>query len=331
MAKKDKSKYSSLRGAVGAGKEQLEQKGRGGALDVGELKFWKPKKGVNLIDIIPYEVSIERHPKGILPGELFQQLVYKIHFGVGADNKTVACPASVGKKCPICERRAELFKDPNADKEELDELRAKDRIAFNIIDLNDQDAGVQVFDMSPHLFANILYEEIEAEDRFQSVFDLDGGFTIKARFGEKKMGKTTFLECTRVDFEERDAYGDDVVADTLDLDLALNIMDYKKLEALFMDLEPEAEEKPAAGRSRRGKEPEPEEPEEEPEPEEKPAGRSRAAKEEKKSDGDPCPHGHTFGEDCEKHDECDTCTAWSECRDELDKIEAQASGGRRKK
>ncbi len=29
-----------------------------------------------------------------------------------------------------------------------------------------------------------------------------------------------------------------------------------------------------------------------------------------------CPHGHTFGTDCEKYDECDACEVWEECIEE---------------
>lgn len=312
MATKTKSKYGSLAGKVSAGKEQTERQGGGGCLSLDGKKFWRPKKGMNTFDIIPYEVSIGNHPIGIEPGELFQQLKYKVHYEIGAENKQIVCPTTVGKKCPICEHRAALYKDPNADKDELQKLKPKDRIVFNIIDLDDEDEGIQIFDYSPHLFAGALYEELDAtEGEFNNLFDLDSGFTIKARFAEKKLGSNKFLECTRVDFEERQPYGDDQVADCLDLDKALVILSYDEINKIFMDLDeeptsgkaddddekptgrqrssrkPEQEEAAPSGRSRRNRTPEPdpepeddvpnEFPEDEPEPEPTSRRRGRRA------------------------------------------------------
>lgn len=37
------------------------------------------------------------------------------------------------------------------------------------------------------------------------------------------------------------------------------------------------------------------------------------------ADGDRCPHGHRFGVDCEKFDDCDVCEIWDECIDEQEK------------
>lgn len=368
MAKDKKaSKYASMRGAVQAGKDQLEKKQRGGVLNIGDKKYWKPKKGTNFIDILPYEVSINNHPAGIEPGQLFQQLKFKVHYGVGSEDKTVLCPTTFGKKCPICERRIELFKDVNADEEELKELKAKDRVVFNIIDLDDEEAGVQIFEFSPHLFANMLYEEIEAADgEYDDVFSLDAGFTIKVRFSSKKIGKNEFLEATRIDFEERDPYDDSIIDDCLDLDTIANVMEYKDLELLFLDEEPEAkpeptkqrprrepEEEERPSRSRRDKKEEPEEEEEKPErssrrkpkdepeeePEPKTSRRSRKEPEPEpkdEQDNEPenksgCPHGFVFGADCEREDACDECTEWEACRDEKDRLDAEKKPGRSRK
>lgn len=366
---KKKSKYGSLRAAVAAGKQQLERPARGGALNISGVEFWRPKKGTALFDIIPYEVTIKNHPAGIKVGDLYQQLAYKVHYGVGSDDKTVTCPTSVGKPCPICSRRAELYKDPNASEEEIADLKAKDRVVFNVIDLNDEAKGIQIFDFSPHLFANKMYEEIEAADgEFESVFDLDAGFTIKARFTEKKLGKNVFVEASRVDFEERDPYDDDIVEDAVDLDTALNILDYKTIEALFLDLDPEVkdeteeeEETPPprtrGARGQRQSEPEPEEEEEapeppkrsrkkaepEPDPEEEdepaPPPRTRRGKtpepepepEEDVDDDEQCPHGLKFGLDCEQDDRCDQCDIWEDCKDAFEAAEAKKKGGRKRK
>ncbi|MDD3970466.1 MAG: hypothetical protein PHC31_00975 [Clostridia bacterium] len=64
--------------------------------------------------------------------------------------------------------------------------------------------------------------------------------------------------------------------------------------------------------------------EDEPEPElpVKPIKRdnlSKPASKGKPADGDRCPHGHRFGVDCEKFDDCDVCEIWDECIDEQEK------------
>lgn len=293
-----KSKYKSLRdqGAVKAGKEQLEKKGGKGCLQF-DGEFWRPNKGPNAFDIIPYEVSIDDHPKGVEPGELYQQLAYRVHYGIGAEERTLACPTSIGKKCPICQRRAELFKDPNADKDELDALRARDKVAFNVIDLDDPDGGIKVFDMSPHLFANTLYEELEdADGEFDSIFDLDGGFTVKARFKSKKLGKNEFLEVSRIDFEEREeAYPDSIVEDAIDLDKALNVLSYEEIEAIFLD-EPLPESSEPA---KRGEKPE----------RTKPSRPAKKDQEEKPEDEQP----ECYGQYDKKDKTCRACGIKADC------------------
>lgn len=365
MAKPKQSKYGSLRDQVVVGKEQTEGGGGGeGALNIGDKKFWKPKEKGNIFDIIPYEVTIPDHPKGIPAGNLYQQLKYKIHFNVGPDDKAVVCPGTFGKKCPICEARAVMVKDPNADKEELNELRPRDRIVFNIIDLNDEDAGIQIFDMSPHLFAKKLYEELDAQNgEYDSVFDLDGGFSLKVRFSKKKLGKNEFLEVSRIDFAEREPYDDSIIDETLDLDKALNVLSYEAIDKLFLGLEdadvkseviPKKEE-PTPRTSRRApakEEPadtQEEEQEEEalaascrrhtgrPEPDPVPSTIRSSRKptpkpeEPEEQQDNECPNGLTFALDCEKYTECDTCDIWENCRKALDEKEKAAKPSRGRK
>ena len=73
---------------------------------------------------------------------------------------------------------------------------------------------------------------------------------------------------------------------------------------------------------RRTPEPEPE-PEAAPEETARPNGddrearrAARASRETKKNDD--CPHGYTFGADCDKHTECENCAVWGKCMDALE-------------
>lgn len=41
--------------------------------------------------------------------------------------------------------------------------------------------------------------------------------------------------------------------------------------------------------------------------------RKKKKEEKQEKEKTPCPHGHTFGEDCDTKDECDDCDSWEEC------------------
>ena len=346
MAKETKkSKYGSLRGMVNAGAQQLAGKGSS-TLNIGDMKFWRPEKaGKYEIDIIPYEVSIKNHPE-VKAGNLFQQLAYKVHRNVGPDERTIVCPTSVGRKCPLCERLKEVYKDPNATKEDINELKPKSKVAFNIIDLEDKNGEVKVFDNSPFNFANELYKEIkEGDGAFDAIFDLTEGLTIKVRFDEESMGKNKFLQAGRIDFLERDPYPDSIVEECCDLDKALVVMSYEEIEALFLGVDDvdQEEEKPKSEnrreepeqeeekpRSRRQKEPEPEQEEEKPQSRRK-RQEPEPEQEEEKDSVNKCPHDFTFGADCEANEECDSCNAWSDCRDEKEKLDAAKSSSRKRR
>lgn len=93
------------------------------------------------------------------------------------------------------------------------------------------------------------------------------------------------------------------------------------------DDQDEPEEKkaePEKPTMRRRREPEPDKKEPEPEKDERAARRAARAERENKADGDKdkCPHGHRFGVDTDKKDECDSCRSWEICLDALEKREA---------
>ena len=99
---------------------------------------FKPEEGRMTFNIIPYIVSNPKHPdkdekNGIaMPGEPWYKLPIKIHRNIGASKTQVVCPTSFGKKCPICEYRAKLFKE-GASQKETDALKTFDRILYNVI------------------------------------------------------------------------------------------------------------------------------------------------------------------------------------------------------
>jgi hypothetical protein len=202
-----------------------------------DVKRFSPKKGTYKLDIIPYTVSAKKHPDGVAAGELWCRRPFLIHYGIGVDNKPQICPRTIGKACPICEYYEREKKRPGADEDALKEIRAKARELYNVIDLDNEDDGVQVFEMSYHLFGKLLEGEInEADDDEVAGFaELKGGKTLKVRFSEATMGTNKFLEATRIDFLERDDYKKSILDDVVDLDSVFNVLSYEELEAVFLE------------------------------------------------------------------------------------------------
>jgi len=321
---KRRTSRESVRDKARAAADKRER--GGGGLDTlqnlpRDIEFWKPKmgkgnKGKNRFSIVPYLVSIDTHPFQTA-GEPWHECTYWQHkIGVGADSKRFICPAktaqSENKKCPICEYRAALLKS-GQDPELAEELKPKQRQLFNILDHDDENKGIQLFEISPHMFGFMLDDEDKAQaedfgDRYYG--DFENGLAILARFAEGNFAGNKFPECVRIDFEERDDLPEEMITDeAVDLDAALKILGYKELNDKFFELDAgggheesdgdqdgdEEEEKPksrnssksaaktSSSRARKKKEEDDDDDDDQDdddddqdgEPEEKPAGRTR--------------------------------------------------------
>ena len=112
------------------------------------MQFYKPIKGANYIDIIPFTTG-PNHPKG--EGEPHYVLEVSVHRDVGIDEKTYLClKGTYGKPCPICEHQKQL-KFEGADEDLIKSLNPKKREIYNVVaQTNDEEykKGVQVFDVS---------------------------------------------------------------------------------------------------------------------------------------------------------------------------------------
>ena len=292
MAKKaKKTAASSMREAAKKRASERQNTGGGGTKfnfpDGVKVTFFKPEKGTMKLDILPYEVTAENHPV-VAAGDRWYQRTIFTHNGIGAEEKSYLCLKTIGKKCPICEVRAKMVKSPDGDEDIIKSLTPKEREVFNVIDLNDEKAGVQLWEYSYHLFGKLLETELrEGDDDLAGFADLVDGKTLKVRFKEKQMGKNKFLEADRIDFLDRDDYDEDILEDVLDLDAILNVFPYEKLDAIFTEMEDDEEEdeKPKKGKASKGKKEEPEDDEEE--EEEKPKrGRASSKKSSKDEEED---------------------------------------------
>ena len=302
-------------------------------------------------DILPYVVTDPKHPDRdqeqeiALVDSLWYKRPFRVHRNVGSSNESFVCLSSIGKKCPICEYRAELIKK-GADKEETDALRPSLRNLYVVVPLESKkyDEVPHVWDISQFLFQNLLNEELE-EDPNNEVFpDLKEGLTLQVRFTSKTIGKSqAFAEADRIDFRERESQYDEKILEVVpSLDGMLKILTYDELHAKFFEMEddedtseetgkqeqeednppevssyrkPKGTTTPARTSQRKSEEKEKEEPEKPPVP--TPTRRTRVDKlETKKSD---CPYGHVLGKDWDTKDECQECKVYDSCMEEFDK------------
>lgn len=214
-----------------------------------KMNFFQPKAEEYSIDILPFENTNPNHHLGYEEGELVPYVRFKIHNSIGAEDRKYICPTSIGKRCPICDERNRMAKSSNSDPDLIKALTPKDRTIFQLIDLGEEKKGVQIFEHSYHLFCKKLLADIDKSENAATTrrrstahagfAELDGGQTLFVSFIEKKMGSNKFYECDRIDAEDRDAYDDEILGDTVNLDECLKILDYDQLEAIFLELDPQ--------------------------------------------------------------------------------------------
>jgi len=211
------------------------------------IPIFSPKPGSRvLIDILPYQVTVEKHPDRddeneiAVPGTYWYRRPFKIHRNIGPEKSTVICPTSFGKKCPICEYRAKLFRE-GAEKSETDVLKTSKRILYVIIPIGnkDFDEKIHIWDMSHYLFQDLLDDELNEDPDMAAFPDLEEGYTLKIRFDSDSFGGgKPFAKASRIDFLERDAvYEDDILSKVPKLDEILHEISYDELTKLFFELD----------------------------------------------------------------------------------------------
>lgn len=282
----------------------------------GGVKFYKPKEGVNKLNIIPYEIKDELHPLVKAGkrevGDLSYVMDIWVHQRVGPGEAAVICPSkNYGKACPICEAQDDCYK--KGDEEGAKAFKASRRVYYNVEDVVDPDEGVQVFDVSHFMFEKELIGAAKRKGEEGAIVrfadpDVKIGKVIKC-YGEKE--KSGGFEVMKFkDFEFVDRKLDSVeglMDDTVSFDSLLTLHTYDELIEIMtgVDSDKDAPKKvshddEAVPKSRK-REPELEE-------EEKPK------KKQVKEDDEPtCPQGHKFGKDNDKFPECEECDVWKSC------------------
>ena len=283
--------------------------------------FYKPKEGVNRIDIVPYRVKTDKHPQGIERGGTDHILDLWVHRYVGPSKSTYVCLAKMfGKACPICEELDEELKDTTMSKEDRDSLnkkRAKRRCWYNVIDLTvpEKDQKVQIFEESHYLFEKeIIAKAGASKDGFVAYWNIDFGKSVEFRVTKKGTSNGSYNEYRIDEFVKRQPYDERILDESYSFDELYHVPTYEEVRSGFhgIDLdddEPRNEEPRSSAQSYR---------KEESEPEESPRRRRREwdddVKEEQQEDTQ-CPEGLRFGIDCDEKPACRRCPQeiWDKC------------------
>ena len=260
---------SRKRGRVSARRWREEVRGGSNYLRLPEgLKMFSGKPGTYRLDFMSF-VAGKGNPRAE-SGELYFERTFFVHQGIGPNQDWHLCPARTFKKpCPVCEHRAKMSADPNADEALIKSLAPKERQLWLVKDLMNDPDGVQLWEVSYHLFGKQLKDKInnsDEEDGYDFFADPIEGLTMRLALQQSSQGKWT--ETGDIEFRARKRqYDPEVVEEMPCLDDLLVATPYDKLKALFLQTEePDADEEPEEKpRHRRA--------EDDGEPEEKPVAR----------------------------------------------------------
>ena len=212
--------------------------------------FLPKKPGSYRLEILPYRVG-KGNPVAE-EGKLYYERTFFVHRGIGPNSDTYVCPAKTAKKqCPICEHRAKLAQDPDADEKLVKDLAPKERQLFLIYDHADADRGVQLWDVSFHIFGKHLDKKIQNaddddRDAYENFADSEDGMTVKVGASEESYGAGKFLEFADIEFKPRKTQLDPELFDHgVCLDDCVKMLGYDELKKILLqtgDSESEDEE-----------------------------------------------------------------------------------------
>jgi hypothetical protein len=203
------------------------------------MRYFQLKSaGMKRIDILPYQVTVTNRFADA--GEWHYEKTFHVH-RIGPSGEMYVCPKRTSdSKCPICDHVAKLQRDPNADEDLIKGMRAKERQLFYVIDNDEPEHGVQLWDISHYLFGRSLDARIknsEDEDGYDTFFDPEDGMTIRLGVAERSFNGRSFYEVETVDFKERKKPIDPELFENLpSLDELIKVEDFNKLKAIFLQI-----------------------------------------------------------------------------------------------
>ncbi len=150
--------------------------------------------------------------------------------------RNYCCLQSFGKPCPICEELSKLERSGSTDAEGLKKMKAKERQLFNLIDLDNKDKSVQIFEFNHWQFGKHLDEKVSAKAKYDGFYHLEGGRTLEVTT-EKNVydGRTTYKPKEGAfEFEERPDYDEKILDEVHQLDDLPKEYSYKELKKIFL-------------------------------------------------------------------------------------------------
>jgi len=255
------------------------------------IKYIKVKDDEsNRFAILGYDVEVDHNPFADKDSFHFERTYYVHTIPDPMSDKDrsskIVCPSKTfGKPCPICEYLETLdWNDEDGDQKIMKAMKVKERQLWNVIDLLDEEKGVQLWDYSYHLFGKKLDSELQnadEEDEDDLFADWEGGKDLKIAWEEKRMGKAVFYEASSIKFKSRKKdYEDPAV---IDLDACIVVYTYDTIKELLAGTEAELVIDEIGGKKPKAKK----EKAEKPAKEEKKPKAEKKKKEEKKPDPEP--------------------------------------------
>ena len=314
------------------------------------IPIYKIKEGENRLDIIPYRITNPENPAVTIHGynigdeDYFQHL--ELHKQIGIGNNEYLCENRMfGKPCPMCVDQKRLWE--LQDKASAKKLYPQPRAVYNIIDLDEPEKGIQVWNVSYNWIEKKLNElaaMLSKKGEMIVYGDLEVGKTIKFMgMPTKNMinGKEiSFLTPENFSFENRTTqYEESIIDKAYPLDQYYNRTTYELIEADYLQVEIQTSDEPATDKYE-GEIPvtrpqvvkqgvpedvpliaEKETPEtfvEDPLPAADPPKRERR----RRPNEEKCPHGLIWGTDFDSDDKCLGCADadYGKCGDLFDAI-----------
>ena len=220
------------------------------------------KKATNLIDIIPFEITMPWYKDlrqqngnlvGLGPGDWDYKMELPIHNRVGPNNASILClREAFGGKCLICDDMFDAYRLKTEDgKKKGKELQTQWRVFYNVYDYDNNDAGEHAWDYSWHLFEKFLMEKALTDPMGMDFWYPADGFSVEFKGREKALGSNSFIEAYDIGFVKREAYKDSIVKQTIPWDQLLIIPTAQEVERVYLGLDANGEqEEPAPERSR---------------------------------------------------------------------------------
>jgi len=280
--------------------------GSGGKFDYlknDDIEFFKPTPGDDncQLDFIPYIVTDKNHPEKdeendiALKGEQWWRRGFKVHHKIGSkpNEKTIVCPTTWGGKCPICEKRQELW-EAKAKKEEMEPLYTSFRYLYVVIPLKsegDEKKKIHVMDISNHAFQKLLTSELDTNEDNEIFPDLEEGLTLKCRFSKEVFDEKSkpWAKIARIDFVKRKKqYDEKLLKKVPNLDELFIKHSYDDIDKMFNEVE-DVEETIDDSKKE-----------------------NKKGKKDKKKKLE-CPVGLKFGEDIDTKKKCKKCPVRKEC------------------